>query len=318
MKRKYINPHALKSKRGIFHFLLWQLGFYKETRVPAPIPKDFTFPNVQKPLNSLQPKVTWINHSTFWVQYENISILTDPIWHKRCSPFKFFGPERKLRPPIPIDQFSHVDFVLISHDHYDHLDQLTVFDLKLHYPEIIWIVPKGVKKRFARWFSKRELENVFELNWWENIVLKNVRITAVPAQHFSGRGLFDRNRSQWMGSVCQFSKEKQFYFAGDTGYNPFDFKEIRKKLGAMDLSLIPIGVYAPRKFMKPIHINPKESVLIHQDVGSKLSVGGHWGTFQLSEEALDRPPFDLFLALQQAGISHEDFRVLNPGQTINW
>ena len=121
-----------------------------------------------------------------------------------------------------------------------------------------------------------------------------------------------------MGCVLEFAAGKKVYFAGDTGYNEFDFKEIGKKFGEMDLSLLPIGIYSPRGFMKPIHVNPAESILIHQEVRSKLSIGGHWGTFRLADEELERPPYDLFCALQRAGIGADKFRVLKPGQAINW
>lgn len=317
MKKKFINPYVTQSQRGIFHFILWQIGYYKD-HLSFSIPTGFKFPNRNEAVDLSLPRVTWVNHSTFWVQCDGVSILMDPIWNKRCSPVTFAGPQRRIIPRPTLDTITHVDCVIISHNHYDHLDKKTVLHLQRLHPSIMWIVPQGVKKWFARWFSTRQLMQVIELNWWQQVRLKEITFTSVPAQHFSGRGLLDRNRSLWMGCVCEFAQGKRLYFAGDTGYNPFDFKKIGNKFGFMDLSLLPIGVYSPRKFMQPVHVNPTESLLIHREVGSKLSVGGHWGTFKLSAEELERPPFDLFLALQKAQMSCDEFRVLNPGQSINW
>jgi N-acyl-phosphatidylethanolamine-hydrolysing phospholipase D len=316
--KKFINPHNEHSSRGLFHFILWQFGFYNDHEPLPPIPEHFKFPNGYERVDWKKPSITWVNHSTFWVQCDGKSLLMDPIWTKRCSPVSFMGPERRINPSPLLEEITSVDIVIISHNHYDHLDKRTVFFLQERFPSLHWIVPLGVKKWFARLFSREALRLVFELNWWEQIVLQGITFTAVPAQHFSGRGFFDRNRSLWMGCVCEFPLGKRLYFAGDTGYNSIDFKKIGKKFGAMDLSLLPIGVYTPRKLMQPVHVSPTESLLIHQDVRSKLSVAGHWGTFRLSHEELERPPFDLFLALQKANIRAEEFRVLNPGQAINW
>ncbi len=317
MTKKYVNPHQKRIYRGSIHFLLWQLGYYKDPK-PQPIPKGFSFPNPSEPVDENRPKVTWVNHSTFWVQALGKSILMDPIWNTRCSPVAFFGPKRQLSPQPPCDKIHKIDYVLISHNHYDHLDAKTV-DLfhKLH-PNIVWIVPRGVKSWFARFFPTIKQDLVVELRWWESIDFHGLSVTSVPAQHFSGRGLFDSNRSLWMGYVLQFARGKQLYFAGDTGYNKRDFNEIGDKFQKMDLSLLPIGVYSPRQFMKAVHVNPEESILIHQEVCSTLSIGGHWGTFRLSSESLDRPPFDLYCALEKTEVSVEEFRVLKPGQSVNW
>ena len=215
---------------------------------------------------------------------------------------------------MKLDGFSHIDYVIISHNHYDHLDRATIKKLHAHYPDICWVVPRGVKKWFHRVLGTK---NVLELDWWQSVENRDVRFTAVPAQHFSGRGLFDRNRALWMGCVVEVGKKK-FYFAGDTGYNETHFKEIGEKMGPMDLSLLPIGAYAPRKFMQGVHVNPEDSVKIHQEVKSKLSLGGHWWTFRLAVETLDRPPYDLFQALEKEGIDPLEFRVVEPGDNINW
>lgn len=315
----YSNPYQKKIRRGLTHFILWQLGFYKDPYSFLPAPEGFKFPNVIGSIDYVKPIVTWINHSTFWIQLDRKSFLVDPIWNERCSPFPFMGPKRHRPPPLSIDQIASLDFIIISHNHYDHLDKQTLEYLCKRHPHVEWIVPKGVKKWFTRYLPFLGPGKIKELNWWETYESEGFWFTSVPAQHFSGRGLFDRNRSLWMGCVVESKKSnKRFYFAGDTGYNPYDFKEIGKKLGSFDLSILPIGAYTPRPFMKAVHVNPEESVLIHQEVRSKLSIGGHFGTFHLSNEPLDRPPYDLFCALQKMGVSPKQFRVINPGQTINW
>lgn len=311
----YKNPYQRKISKGIFHFLLWRLGYYKDDDIPIPIPENFAYPNPIGEIDMTQPLVTWINHSTFWIQAYGKSLLVDPIWNDRCSPLPFLGPKRRVHAVPSLDALPSLDVVVITHNHYDHLDYFTVKQLHANYPHAQWVIPKGVRKWFDRRFAKMQLK---ELEWWESCNFQNMTLTAVPAQHFSGRGLFDRNQSLWMGCVVEFHQGKRVYFAGDTGYNDFDFKEIKKRFYTMDLSLIPIGVYKPRSFMKAVHVNPRESIQIHLDVGSKLSVGGHWGTFRLSSEEMVRPPFDLFCALEKQKISFEKFRVLNPGQSLNW
>jgi N-acyl-phosphatidylethanolamine-hydrolysing phospholipase D len=318
----YINSHA--QMPGLGHFFLWMFGYYKDLVTCQKVPSDFLFPNL---LNYQKEEswVSWINHSTFLIHFDAINILTDPIWSERCSPIHFFGPKRHHPPPFPLEELPYIHYVIISHNHYDHLDLYTIRQIGKFFPQVKWIVPKKVKAWFLRKLPFIKNSKVIELSWWESYAERNqggeICFTGVPAQHFSGRGLFDRNRSLWMGCVVEMNlskKRKSFYFAGDTGYNEFDFKEIGNTLGPFDLSLIPIGTYCPRSFMRAIHINPEESVKIHCEVGSKLSIGGHWMTFLLSEEPQNRPPYDLYCALIKKNIPLDHFRVLKPGQKINW
>ncbi len=318
------NPFISSSKRTPLGALLWLTGYYKDPARFISIPKGFTYPNFHYPIEEHQPKVSWINHSTFLVEVWGVRFLTDPIWADRCSPFTRLGPKRLFNNPIEIQDIGNIDFVLISHNHYDHLDIRSVSEINTHFPDAQWLVPLGVK----RWLKKLGTRHVLEMGWWQKVNWvshygEGVKVGAqsVPAQHFSGRYGWDRNRSLWCGwclRLEQKGKVKQVYFAGDTGYNQYDFNEIYKRCGAMDLSLIPIGAYMPRDFMRSVHVNPSEAVQMHLDVHSKLSIAGHWGTFRLSSEGRKRPPFDLFLAMQSRGLPFEQFRVLNPGQTINW
>jgi N-acyl-phosphatidylethanolamine-hydrolysing phospholipase D len=299
--------------------LLWQCGFYNDPPLP-PVPDNFVYPNPIEESTS-RYKVTWINHSTFLIQADDVTFLTDPIFTNRCSPFSFIGPKRHHQPKPSLEGLPKVDFVLISHNHYDHMDRATLKKLLELQPALQWIVPLGLKCWFLKKIKEVNPASVRELAWYESIVIRQgtqeIKCTSVPAQHFSGRGIFDANKTLWSGFIVE-TREKCFYFAGDTGYNEIDFKEIGKRYKKIDLSLLPIGIYTPRDFMKPVHINPKEAVIIHKEVGSLLSIGGHWKTFRLASEETERPPFDLYCALKEQGVSPQEFRVLNPGQTISW
>lgn len=320
--RRFVNPHIDSTKRSLIDIALWQLGFYNEDKSIKERPETFKYPNSKKKLKESAPKVTWINHCTFLVNVGGLHLLTDPIWGDRCSPLSFLGPKRRHSAPLSLENLPEIDIVLLSHDHYDHLCKQTVLKLQELNPGITWVVPIGVKKRL----QKLGMRHIIEMEWWQEshigIKGQEVIITAVPSQHFSGRGVFDKNTTLWAGYVVDFlreeSQEKRLYFVGDTGYNRKDFKKIGKEFGEMDLSLIPIGTYVPGEFMGPVHICPTKAAKIHREVGSLLSVGMHWKTFRLSSEGLDQPPYDLYRALEKEGIDPKHFRVLEPGQTINW
>lgn len=316
----------IEKKRSLFHYLLWQLGYYKDDFIRHPIPEQFSYPNSLDHVDLLAPTVTWINHSTFLIKAAGLTFLTDPIWSMRCSPLKNLGPKRQFLSPISIQELPKIDYVLISHNHYDHLDYPSISTLHQLFPSIKWVIPQGVKKWFLKKFPTIQSIDLLELSWYDKIHIESndnqLVITSVPAQHFSGRGLFDRDKTLWMGIVVQFFTQsnlwKTLYFAGDTGYNDHYFKKIGHHYGPIDLSIIPIGVYSPREFMRSVHVNPEESIRIHNDTNSSLSVGSHFGTFKLSDENLKHPPYDLYRNLEMQGIDAKKFRVLNPGQSINW
>lgn len=322
MKKPFINPHAKEIKRSFKDFLLWQLGYYKDGK-RALVPDDFSYPAPARTFDPQSPTLTWINHCTFLLRIGGVHILTDPIWSERCSPVPFFGPKRRHPPGMDLSALPNIDYVMISHNHYDHLDKRTVRALHCRFPGIVWFVPTGVKQ----WFVKQGIGAVEELGWWEEaqpIAAKSFtfKATAVPAQHFSGRKGADLNRTLWVGWILEFfSSEglfKRVYFSGDTGYNSVDFRAIGKRFGPMDLSLIPIGAYLPKAFMQPVHASPEEAVRIHLDVCSKFSVGMHWKTFRLSDEPMHQPPYDLYQALIKQGVDPEKFCIVEPGHEINW
>lgn len=259
--------------------------------------------------NRSQTSVTWIGHASFLVQLDGLNILTDPVLSRRTSPFQWAGPERLAPLGLRFDELPRIDVVLISHNHYDHLDAPFVKRIAAR-DAPTFVVPLGVKA----WFARRGIGEVVELDWWQSADVRGLRVHAVPAQHFSGRGLHDRNQTLWCGFVYERGGERHF-FAGDTGYGP-DFAEIGRRFAPIDLSMIPIGAYDPRGFMRPVHVDPEEAVRIHQDVGSQLSLAMHWGTFRLTLEPLDEPPQRLAAALDAAGVARDRFRVLQHGETL--
>lgn len=256
-----------------------------------------------------QPRVTWLGHSTFLISYKGINLLTDPIFSERASPVSFAGPERLAPMPYSLEDLPDIHHVLISHNHYDHLDEDTVTSL----PDTVqYHVPLGVDNWFKQ-LDKRHYQTQ-SYDWWQQRETAELRITATPSQHWSARSLFDRRHTLWASWVVEIDGFK-FWFGGDTGYNAVDFKQIGEQYGPFDLALIPIGAYSPRDFMREYHVNPEEAVTLHQELGSSKSIGMHWSTFQLSAEPLFEPAQRLQQAAAEAGLS-DDFMTLKIGQSI--
>ncbi|XP_052062643.1 N-acyl-phosphatidylethanolamine-hydrolyzing phospholipase D-like [Mytilus californianus] len=246
---------------------------------------------LERPKSDIQ--YMWIGHATFLVQFDDITVLTDPVFLYRCSPVQVVGPYRYRPTPCEIEDLPKIDAVIVSHNHYDHLEHDAVIKLNNRFSKIKWYVPEGTKT----WFQKYDCNNVKEMTWWEENTLSDerldVKFCCVPAQHWSQRTPIDAMKSLWCGWVIK--AKHTFYYSGDTGYCPV-FKTIGEKYGPMDLSAIPIGCYAPRDFMKPQHIGPKEAVMVHEEVGSKFSVGIHWGTFNgLGSHEFYLEPRDLLI-----------------------
>lgn len=312
-QKRFFNPHEPKLRKSTWDFILWRLGYYDESAFKLSPPLDFIYPAAPKPFNKKLPSAVWIGHSTYLIEVGGVHVLTDPVWDSYCSPVPIRALRRKAEPPIALGDLPPIDIVLISHNHYDHLDAKTVAALHQLHPNIHWVVPM----RLAPWFVRRGIKNVTEIGWWQNHEIKNSKVTAVPAQHFSGRTLWDTNKTHWNGYVLE-TAGKRIYFTGDTGYNPKDFKEIGNRFSYMDLSLIPIGTYSPQKFMQPVHICPQEAVQIHEDVKSRFSLGMHWNTFRLSDEPMDRPPFDLYLSMKAKRLAFESFLPIPIGVQVNF
>ncbi|MGQ9922267.1 MAG: MBL fold metallo-hydrolase, partial [Desulfobacca sp.] len=310
---KFRNPHlAAKGRWGDFWRWRFGLGPQEKTALPPETIPDYQ-PEVLTPdlncLNHADPQtiqVTWLGHATFLVQVAGLNILTDPMFSDRASPVQFAGPKRLIPPPLRPEELPPIHAVVISHNHYDHLDRNSVKRLG---SGVTFFVPLGL----ATWFRQAGLPKVRELDWWQSAPFDRIRFHCVPVQHFSIRTPFDANRTLWAGWVLATPAGKIF-FAGDTGYSP-DFWDIGRRLGPMRLALIPIGGYMPRWFMRPMHLDPREAVQVHRDVGAQQSIGMHWGTFKLTEEPLAEPPLYLRQVLAEEQLPPEQFLILRCGET---
>jgi len=251
--------------------------------------------------------ITWIGHSSLLIQIDGMNILTDPVWSERVSPVSFAGPKRVVPPGLAFEDLPVIDMVIISHDHYDHLDKDTIERLG---NKSFYLLPLGL----GEFFEQLNITNYQELDWWADIRINKIRFVCVPAQHFSGRTMFDRNKTLWCGWVLE-SNSAKIYYAGDTGYFP-GFKEIGSRLGPFDVAAIPIGAYKPRWFMSPVHLDPKEAVDVYLDVKAKYFIPIHWGTFNLSDEPLDEPPKVLLLEVENRNLDKSLFKILKHGETV--
>lgn len=247
-------------------------------------------------------RVTFVNHATVLIQFAGLNILTDPIWGERASPVPFAGPRRARPPGIRFDDLPPIDLILLSHNHYDHLCAATLRRLaRRDAPGMITGLGNSPVPRRAGFASIRELD------WWEAAEAGGIEVTYVPAQHFSGRGLFDRFKALWGGFYLR-APVGTVYFAADSGAGPH-FEEIRNRLGAPDFSCIPIGAFRPRAIMQPVHVSPEEAVEVHQQVGSRQSMAIHFGTFPLADDGQHEPAERLEIALKKAGLGPADFWV---------
>jgi N-acyl-phosphatidylethanolamine-hydrolysing phospholipase D len=314
----FTNNYLPSVNKSLGSLLTW---FYEQRRDGLPKPPSVVyksydeFPVVKPDLqylaqNRSENTVTWIGHATTLVQTGGLNVLVDPIFSERASPVQFAGPKRKVRLPALLSELPRIDVVVISHNHYDHLDANTIAELNQQTggpPK--FFVPLGVDT----WMKSQGVSQVQALDWWDMVKLGSTEFHFVPAQHWSTRTPFDRNATLWGGWVIRTDRWS-FYFTGDTGYSK-DFTDIGNKFGGFDIAAIAVGAYEPRWFMKDQHINPDEAVKVHKDVKSKYSYGVHWGTFELTDEPLDQPIIDLASALRAHQVSSTEFELLKHGQT---
>jgi L-ascorbate metabolism protein UlaG (beta-lactamase superfamily) len=306
--KKFINPGNAKAQ-SLGAVLKWI-----RTRQPGRwIPHRHDLPG-KKPDETILDgaRITFINHTTFLIQAGGMNILTDPVYSERVSPFAFAGPKRMRPPGIRFEDLPKIDFVLLSHNHYDHLDVATVLRLQKTFNPL-FIVPLGV----AQFLRKMNVTRVEELDWWQELTIASFHITCIPAQHFSGRGFFDRDRTLWCGYVVK-SKTVSLCFVGDTGYNDKTFKEVAARLGSVDFAIIPIGAYKPIWFMSPIHCSPDEALKIHLDLKSKISIASHFGTFPLGDDGQNEPVQELQMAKEKHNIPPQDFITLKEGTSLDY
>jgi len=310
------NPWVDQAVPGFGSLLKWML-VHRTTR-PRPkdpdpsvfkrVPPDFVPPRAPPS----QLTVTWVGHASLLIQLNGLNVLTDPMWSERASPVAFAGPRRWVAPGIAFEEVPPLDVVLLSHNHYDHLDDTTVRRLARTHPQATWIVPLGL----AAFVQKRGAPGaVVELDWWQESSIKAVRIAATPAQHFSSRGIGDRGDTLWCGFALTSANGRRVFFAGDTGYHP-EFGAIGERYGPFDVALLPIGAYEPRWFMRYVHMNPEEAVAAFRALNARLMVPIHWGTFKLTDEAMDEPPIRARAAWEAAGLSPNGYRQLAHGETL--
>jgi N-acyl-phosphatidylethanolamine-hydrolysing phospholipase D len=255
------------------------------------------------------PSATWISHASVLVRHDGVSYLTDPIWSGRAGPGGLLGPRRFSPPPFPIAALPRVDFVLISHSHYDHLDLPSLEELRRRQPGVRFFVPLGT----AETLRGAGIDDAVELDWGERTEIGGVTVHCLPSRHWSARTPFDENRSLW-ASWAVTGPERRVFFAGDTGTFA-GFATIGRVLGPFDLAVLPIGAYEPVAMMQPVHLNPEEAVAAAVALGAQTIVPIHYGTFDLTDEPLGEPPRRFRAALAAAGIAEERGRPLRLGET---
>jgi N-acyl-phosphatidylethanolamine-hydrolysing phospholipase D len=310
---RFHNASGLRSKHRVLAFLRWSATRHLQLRTRRANRRPVSTPAVPAaPIRTDDSafSVTWVGHSTVMVRMEGLTLLTDPIWSSRCSPLAFAGPRRRQPPGIPFESLPPIDLVLVSHDHYDHLDLPTLRHLvEAHDPQ--FVVPLGL----GGWLRRRQVTRVVELDWWESAAVGGVTVHAVPAQHFCGRTPWDSNRRLWAGFVVE-GPSGRFYFAGDTGHGDH-FARIGERFAPLRLAAIPIGAYEPRWFMHPVHIDPEQAIQAHLDVGSRQTIGIHFGTFRLTDEPWDEPEHLVRQILARRGLEPQRFWIPRHGETFH-
>jgi L-ascorbate metabolism protein UlaG (beta-lactamase superfamily) len=281
--RRFYNP-GTPPPHGLRDALRWKLTS-RPDRSPAFV-ADVEPSQPPRQVDGGALRVTLVNHSTVLVQHNGLNILTDPIWSARASPLSHLGPHRRRMPGVRIEDLPRIDAVLLSHNHYDHLDLPTLHRLARERPAP-YIVPVGV----GELLRSEGVGPVSELDWGDRHTIGSATISCAPAVHFSGRGLSDRNKTLWCGYVID-AGHGIIYYAGDTAFGNH-FAQIRERFGEPRLSLLPIGAYEPRWFMSPVHMDPEQALAAHEILTSRASVAIHHGTFQLADDGIDKPPREL-------------------------
>ena len=302
---EYKNTNGIASDKSFGDMLKWIRSDVEPEITKIDLSSDWQKLNLSEDDNY----AVWIGHSTFLIKKNGVTILTDPIFSERASPFKNIGPKRLIPPAIPLDAIPHIDIVSVSHNHYDHLDIHSLKKISKKHPEAIFLVPAGDEKLLKR----KKIKNVYDFDWWESIEHKGFVITFTPVQHWSKRSLFDRNKSLWGGWFFDH-KDYSLYHAGDTGYSK-DFIDTKIKLGSPKYAFIPIGAYDPEWFMAESHVNPEDAVQIMLDLEAEQAFGMHWATFVLTDEDTVEPKIRLEKEIMK--YKDLDFTSVIPGTIIN-
>jgi L-ascorbate metabolism protein UlaG (beta-lactamase superfamily) len=299
--KRFYNPDAPQAP-GLLEALRWKL-----TNRPEPSPNFIPDVEQSRPprrLEGSELRATLVNHSTVLLQQRGSNILTDPIWSERAGPLPWIGPRRRRKPGVSWEDLPSIDAVLISHNHYDHLDLPTLRRLAAR-GDSTFIVPA----RGARLLRSENIGPAHELDWGESLSLPGFTIHCVPALHFSRRGICDRNKTLWCGYIIS-SENGIVHFAGDTAFGDH-FAQIRERFGSSRLALLPIGAYEPRWFMSSVHMAPEEAIRAHEILGSGTSIAIHHGTFQLGDDGIETAKRQLL-----ASSPPDSFLILENGQSI--
>lgn len=311
---KFTNPwpNAELDHRGSA-FFRWQWQRLRYGIPPSPPRGVFPLatPRIAQPRAELtECRATWLGHASFLLQIGGLNLLLDPVLSRRASPFANFGPARFVDAPLTVEELPPIDAVLLSHDHYDHLDERTVIALTERFGDRVkWLTPLA----YREWFEKRGVQALVELDWWQAAQLGTIEITALPAQHWTRRGW-----SAFARLWCSFMIRRPHfavYFCGDSGYCPA-FREIGERFNGCDVALLPIGAYEPRWFMRAAHMNPEEAVQTFIDLHAQLFVPMHWGTFRLTDEDMLEPPKRLRAAWHAANLPEAQLKMLQHGETL--
>ena len=308
---RFFNPDAPDTDRGLGDVLRWQrasLGKAKSVW-PAQVPVTQVVPEAS--VTGL--RATLVGHATVLVQMQGLNLLTDPVWAERASPLSFAGPKRVNAPGIDLAQLPPIHAVLLSHNHYDHLDLHALKHLHAVHAMPIF-TPLGNDALLRKHIPGVDVRAG---DWGDRFECGGAEITVVPAQHWSSRGVRDRRMALWGGFMVR-NGAGLVYFAGDTGYGDGRiFKALRRDHGQPDLALIPIGAYEPRWFMAAQHVNPAEAVSIMLDLGARQALGIHWGTFKLTDEGWEAPRLALTAALAAHGLPRDRFVAGLPGDRLD-
>ena len=302
---EYKNTNGVASEKSFADMLKWIRSDIKPEISKIELSSEWQKLNLSQDDNY----AVWIGHSTFLIKKNGVTILTDPIFSERASPFKNIGPKRLIPPAIELDIIPRIDVVTISHNHYDHLDINSLKKIAKKHPNAIFLVPAGDEKLLKR----KKINNVYSFSWWESFDFLGFKFIFTPVQHWSKRSLFDRNKSLWGGWFIKH-KDYSLYHAGDTGYSN-DFLDTKLKLGSPKYAFIPIGAYDPEWFMAESHVNPEDAVQIMLDLEAEKGFGMHWATFTLTDEDTIEPKVRLDNAVKDIG--DLDFVSLVPGEVIN-
>lgn len=309
---KNLEHHSLEQSRfDLYKWLFTRKSRTWEVNLEQERAEFFSRPRAlpqNRPEATLDDWQIWfIGHATALIQIGPYNFLTDPVWCEYASPSASRGPQRVIPAGIALDELPHIDAVLLSHNHYDHMDLATLAWLHQTYQMPIYT---GLGNG---WYLPKDY-NVIEMDWWENAFFEDIQIVYSPAQHASGRGMRDQNCALW-GGFSLLNGKDHCYFAGDSGYAPH-FKEIRKRLGPPRIALLPIGAYEPRELMRNIHMNPEDAFHAHQDLMARCSMAIHYRTFQLTDEARDQPENELQHIIQHSSKLINPFYCIREGKRI--